>query len=120
MNRPRILCVHDAVEKLRLLQGTLEDAGYEVFSAANADMALQILRTASIDAVVLDYDIEAPGGVSLRYRIAHMRPDLPLLMISDVRELRMVPLAALRSYLRHPAPPDALFAAIKETLAPTR
>jgi CheY-like chemotaxis protein len=100
--------VHDAAEKLQLLQGTLEDAGCEVASATTGNEALQILSSTPIDGVVLDYDVEAPGGVSLRFRIRHLRPELPLLIFSDVGELRRVPLQAFRAYLDHPGPPDSL------------
>lgn len=108
MNTPRILCVHDAVEELRELRGALEQAGYDVTSAGTGDEALRILSSKPIDGVVLDYDVEAPGGVSLRFRIKHLRPELPLLMFSDVGELKQISLNALRAYLDRPGPPESL------------
>jgi DNA-binding NtrC family response regulator len=101
--------VLDAPEKLGLLTGALEDAGYEVKPAENGDKALKILSSERIDGVVLDFHVEAPGGVSLRFRIKHLCPDLPMLIFSDLGELRRVPLQAFRAYLDRPGPPDSLY-----------
>ncbi|HWR17437.1 MAG TPA: response regulator [Terriglobales bacterium] len=101
----RILCVHDGEDELQQLRGTLEEAGYEVVSALTGHEALHILRSVNVQGVVLDYDATAPGGVSLRNRIQHVCPDLPLLMISSVDD---VPIGALRHYLDNPASPEAL------------
>jgi DNA-binding NtrC family response regulator len=108
MNRPRILCVHDAAEKLRALRGTLEDAGYDVEPAENGDTALKILCSERIDGVVLESDLEAPGGVSLRFRIKHLCPELPMLIFNDIGAVKRVPLQAFRAYLEHPGPPESL------------
>jgi len=107
MNTRRILCVHEG-PGLQKLQQALESDGYEVVSAATGDTALTVLSTQTVDGVVLDFDALAPGGLSLRGRIHHQRPDMPMLLISDVEDL-LHPLTVFRACLKSP---DALGAVL--------
>src|SRR4051794_9757285 len=108
----RVLCVHDHAEQLTKLTGTLQQAGYDVVPAKNGAEALQVLESETVQGVVFGYDAEAPGGHSLRNRIGHLCPDVPLLMFSDVEEVRTIPLDVFRAYLDHPGPPATLLKVI--------
>ncbi len=105
----RILCVHDRADELKRLRGALEEAGYEVVPATNGAEALHFLRMNTVQGAVLDYNAQAPGGVSLRNRIRHYFPEMPMLMFSDIAEIEHIPLDMFRAYLEDPAPPAALF-----------
>jgi len=96
MNTRRILCVHEGPE-LQQLTETLRVEGYEVLPAANGTKALDLLSSQEIDGVVLDYDLSAPGGYSLRNRIQHERPGMPMLLFNDVEELRHTPIEVFRA-----------------------
>jgi DNA-binding NtrC family response regulator len=109
MSTQKILCVHDTVKELRKLSGTLEQAGYEVFQASGGTEALKLLFMENVDGVVLDYEVEAPGGVTLLSRIRHVFPEIPVLLFSDVEEIRLMPLNFFRENLDHPGPPVSLF-----------
>ncbi|MDF2640541.1 MAG: response regulator [Novosphingobium lindaniclasticum] len=80
----RVLLVED--EDLIRLVGAdaLEEAGYEVIDAANAEAALEILNSAS-EFNVLFTDIKMPGsmdGIALA-RLVHERwPDIKILITS--------------------------------------
>jgi CheY-like chemotaxis protein len=109
MNTLRILCVHDGPGMQKLRQ-TLESEGYEVVPVVNGGKALDVLTSEDVDGVVLDFDATAPGGYSLRTRIGHHRPDLPMLLFDEVEDVERLPLHVFRAYLRQPAPPDAILA----------
>ena len=109
MNTQKILCVHDTVKELLELTGTLEQAGYEVVQATGGNEALNLLFMENVDGVVLDYGVEAPGGVTLLSRIRHVFPEIPVLLFSHVDEIKHMPLNFFREYLEHPGPPDSLF-----------
>ncbi|MGZ4787387.1 MAG: response regulator [Terriglobales bacterium] len=112
MNIRRILCVHHGPGMGRLRQA-LESEGYEVVPASNGGKALDVLSSQDVDGVVLDFDAEAPGGFSLRTRIHHQRPDIPMLLFDDVNDIEHLPLHVFRAYLQHPGPPDAILAHLK-------
>jgi DNA-binding NtrC family response regulator len=104
----RILCVHECVAVLLELEKTLESAGYEVIAASSGEQALHIIAQERVDGVVLGYDVEALGRRSLRKLVHHLYPELPMLLFSEVDEIRNIPLHVFRAYLEHPGPPAAV------------
>ena len=79
--KPRILLVEDESLLLEVLTADLEDAGFAVFQAATAEIALDILKAeASVD--ILFTDIRLPGlmdGWQLAEAARALRPDLPVI-----------------------------------------
>ena len=112
MSTQRILCVHDRAQELQELRGTLEQAGYEVVPAKDGSEAMHALRAGDVDGVVLDFNLEAPGGVTLRSRISHAFPEMPLLLFSRVEEIKQMPLSVFEAYLHNPGPPESLISRI--------
>lgn len=102
MTTPRILCVHESRSVLEELQRTLEGAGYEVVQAVDGEQAVQVLTQERVDGVVLSYDMEAPNGRALRNEIQRTYPDTPMLLFSDLDEIRNMPLHVFGEYLVHP------------------
>jgi DNA-binding NtrC family response regulator len=98
----RILCVHESGSVLEELQRTLESAGYEVVQALDGEQAVQVLAHERVDGIVLSYDMEAPDGRTLRNQIQHAHPDMPMLLFSDVKEIRDMPLHVFGECLVHP------------------
>jgi len=111
MNPRRILCVHDGpgLEEIRNL---LEVNGYEVL-ASDGKEALALLSSEPVDGVVLDCDTPAPDGRTLRGRIQHTCPEVPMLLFRDVEELKHLPLRVFGAYLSDPDAPDAVLAHLK-------
>jgi hypothetical protein len=44
----------------------------------------------------------------MRNLLRHLYPDMPILLFSDVDEIRDIPLHVFRAYLEHPGPPDEI------------
>ena len=109
MNTRRVLCVHDG-PGMKKLQEALESEGYEVVPASNGSKALAVLSSQNVDGVVLDFDATAPGGYSLRSRIRHVHPELPMLLFDEVEDIERLPLHVFRAYLQQPESPDKIFA----------
>jgi DNA-binding NtrC family response regulator len=104
----RILCVHEYVPTLLELVKLLECAGYEVVPVSSGEEALAIIAEERVDGVVLGYAVTALGGRSLRKLVHHLYPELPILLFSDVDEIRDIPLHVFRTYLENPGPPAAV------------
>ncbi len=109
MNIRRVLCVHEG-PGLKKLQQALESEGYEVLPASNGSKALDVLSSQEVDGVVLDVDATAPGGYSLRGRIRHVHPELPMLLFDEVDDIERLPLHVFRAYLQQPESPDTILA----------
>ncbi|PYL27436.1 MAG: hypothetical protein DMG73_19705 [Acidobacteria bacterium] len=78
-----VLCVDDDVYYLRARIAILEQQGYKTLSAKNGAKALMLLRTNKhIGLVVLDYQMPNMTGAELAKRIRHLRPALPIMMVS--------------------------------------
>lgn len=79
--KPRILMVEDESLLLEVITADLEDAGFAVFQAATAEIALNILKVeASVD--ILFTDIRLPGlmdGWQLAEAARALRPNLPVI-----------------------------------------
>jgi DNA-binding response OmpR family regulator len=118
MNFRRILCVHNG-PNLAGLRGTLEQQGYEVVPAKDGAKALDVLSKQEVDGVIMDYDLAAPGG-TLRNCIRHQCPDMPMLLVRSVEELRTLPLRVFGAYLTTPEAPDAVFAHLKKLVSRPR
>jgi DNA-binding response OmpR family regulator len=112
MELARVLCVHEDALVLEELRGTLVSAGYEVLLASDGEKAWRMLAREAVDGVVLGYDVEALDGRSLRSQIRHIYPELPMLLFSDIHEIRNIPLHVFRAYLEHPGPPANMLASV--------
>jgi two-component system KDP operon response regulator KdpE len=84
MNQPaiRILVVDDESAIRRALRPPLVELGFQVAEAARGEEALQLLRTATFDAVLLDVNMPGIGGVETLRRIRAFAPRLPILMLT--------------------------------------
>ncbi|HVZ17187.1 MAG TPA: response regulator [Terriglobales bacterium] len=112
MSNRRILCVHEGPDMQKLRQA-LESDGYEVVSAVTGINALDVLSSQPVDGVVLDFDAKGPGGIALRNRIFHQRPDMPMLLFRDIDDLEHMPISVFRAYLQQPEAPDTILAHLK-------
>jgi len=65
MEEKKILVVDDETAVLSLLKEVFSSAGYAVFSAENAEDALDILKTQSIMVMFLDLKLPGMSGVEL-------------------------------------------------------
>lgn len=78
----RLLVVDDELAIRRALRPPLLELGFEVSEAASGEKALQMLRTETVDAVLLDVNMPGMGGIETLCRIRLSSPRLPILMLT--------------------------------------
>jgi len=79
---PRILIVDDEVNIRKLYKSELEDEGYDVVTAASGAEALQLLRDAAPDLVILDIKLEQENGLDFLRHMMDVRPSLSVILNS--------------------------------------
>jgi two-component system KDP operon response regulator KdpE len=78
----RILIVDDESAIRRALRPPLVELGFQVAEASRGEEALQMLRTTTFDAVLLDVNMPGIGGVETLRRIRAFASRLPILMLT--------------------------------------
>jgi DNA-binding response OmpR family regulator len=112
----RILAVDDDPDILRLIRRELEGAGFEIWPAASAEDALELVSRNGLPHLAL-VDILLPGvdGLTLARRF-HDWSDLPIIMLTSVDE-EMTVVQAIESfaedYVRKPFNPRELVARVE-------
>jgi len=85
-----LLCIHRDPAQLNVLQ----ENGYELVTATNGSEGLRLLRTRSVDAIVLECHLGLLDGAVIAAEIKKAKPQLPIVMLADHLEL---PDGALKS-----------------------
>ncbi|MDG6773820.1 PAS domain S-box protein [Thiomicrorhabdus sp. ZW0627] len=78
----KILLVDDEPDLRKLAMEYLGSAGYEVFTARDAESALQVLETETFDLVVTDIVMPGENGFELALKIQDRYPGLPVVFSS--------------------------------------
>lgn len=84
---PVILCVDDEENPLTLRKLVLQKAGYDVVTATSGMLALEMLRSSSIDLVLSDLLMPGMTGTELARQIKLKYPSLPVVIVSGVNEI---------------------------------
>lgn len=82
----KILVVDDEEAVRRFLQRILEDAGYDVITAANGQKALDKVSQFDIDLVLLDIKMPGIDGFEVLERI-RQHSNIPVIMVSALGEV---------------------------------
>ena len=77
-----VLCVDDEAVGLKVRRILLERAGYQVLTASDGSAGLEIFKTHSVDAVVLDYSMPGMSGGEVARAMRRLKPDVPILLLS--------------------------------------
>ena len=81
--RPRILCLDDNAESLRIRRRLLEQFGYDVATVTDSCACLHLVAQESFDLVLLDYHLaEQVTGEDVARDISVLFPRLPLVMLT--------------------------------------
>ena len=78
----RILVVDDEPAIRRALRPPLMELGFQVAEASRGEEALQALRAAAYDAVLLDINMPGIGGIETLKKIRAFAPRLPVVMLT--------------------------------------
>ena len=100
---PRVLIVDDEAALRRTLERVLRGMGYDVVTAADAQLAYEVLHETDVDLVLLDLHMPQMSGDTLFVALSHRWPRLAdriVLMTGDTyaemdhwpHELRVCPL----------------------------
>ncbi len=113
--------IADDDESDRLLMGTiLEEAGHELYFAANGEEALKLYLRHPIEVVVTDIQMPRGDGLELIEALKGLDPDASIVAISgkSLPKLQMAQLAGARSILTKPIDRDRLIQAVQEAAEP--
>lgn len=81
--KPRILCLDDQQENLRLRKMFLEQFGCEVLTVEEAHECLQVATREPLDLAILDYHLRGTiTGEDVAHDLRSLAPKLPLMILS--------------------------------------
>src|SRR5215467_12382254 len=80
--RGRLLVVDDDPDVCALLQARLTGRGFDVRWMTSPEAALEHLENANVDVVVTDVKMAELDGLELCERVAHRRPDVPVIVMT--------------------------------------
>ena len=77
-----LLCIDDREEGLAIRKLFLETYGYDVLTAPNGKLGLEVLNKRSIDGVILDYRMPDMDGGAVATQIRRVNPKIPIVLLS--------------------------------------
>ena len=104
--RVRVLLVDDDPLVSASTEAVLKDLGHDVVVASSGALALEVVRaTNALDLVVTDYLMPGMNGAELAEQVRHIRPNLPILIVTGYADSlssdkRALPFLA-KPYSRH-------------------
>ncbi len=120
MNAKRILIVDDDPQVLSGLELMFSSNGYETTTAGGGANALEMLRAASFDAVLLDVIMRGMDGIEVLREVRRLAPRTAVILISGYAESDRV-MEALRTgasdYIVKPCDEEELIARVEQTIA---
>jgi CheY-like chemotaxis protein len=123
MTAPRILWVDDEIDLLRSHVMFLENKDYEVETASNGADAVDIVRGAPFDVVLLDEQMPGMDGLETLEAIKEARPELPVVMVTKSEEEDLMEQALgsqISDYLTKPVNPSQILLTCKRLLERTQ
>lgn len=123
----RILVVDDDVRNLQLIELYLEDEGYEILTAQEAETGWQILQQQHehIDLLLLDRMMPELDGIDFlkRYRATALQPQVPVIMqtaASEPAQIREGLEQGIFYYLIKPYDEEVLISLVRGAIADAR
>jgi|SRR6185503_7091739 CheY-like chemotaxis protein len=114
--RPALLCIHRDPHRIRVL----ENNGYKVLTATNAQEGLQLLASELVDAIVLEYNLGRVDASVFASEMKQLRPNIPIVMLAERAELPEAALESVDALVSISDPPYFLWAAVHFALSVSR
>lgn len=119
---PAILVVEDEVLIRMSIADTIEEAGFTVYEAANADQAIQMLEVHQ-DIRVLFTDIDMPGsmdGLRLASAVRHRWPPVKIIITSGHVKIRQEELPVDGRFFAKPYDAASVVSTMRSLVGPGR
>jgi two-component system response regulator HydG len=119
MNKAKILVVDDEASARSGLAKLLEQEGYQVDTAADGKLALELLAEKAPNLIVTDLKMPNMDGMELVAKVREQYPDIPTIVttaFSDVSSAVQAMRAGAEDYLTKPVDFDALLLAVERAL----
>ena len=113
----RILSVDDEPGILFTRQKLLQNAGYDVLSAADGEQALHFFSTHDVDLVLLDYLMPGMDGGVIAQAMKQHKPLVPVIIVS-ASPVEEQGLTSVDCFIQKGQGPALLLEKIKQLLAP--
>ncbi len=123
MTPSQILWADDEIDLLRPHILFLESKGYQVTSVSNGADAVEKIRNARFDVVLLDEQMPGMGGLDALSEIKDLAPEVPVVMITKSEEERIMEEALggrIHDYLTKPVNPSQVLLTCKRLLERSR
>lgn len=123
MSKARILAVDDQRYFRELIEGLLDEAGYEVRTASSGEEALHVLEREDFEVVVTDLVMPGIDGCELVRRIKERLPEQEVVMVTGVVDVQTAVDAMKQGatdYILKPFDRGALIEAIEKILSGRR
>lgn len=117
--KPRVLLVDDDVNILDTAKDILEEAGYEVLTAANGAQAIAALNQHAFNIVVVDFQLPDSTGLELARKVREQNDFTLVILMTGHASLEMAVKAiqeAIYDYLIKPVDPAQLQRALERAL----
>jgi two-component system, NtrC family, sensor kinase len=116
---PKILIVDDEESIRNMMRMTLELDGYQVLTAENGPVALDLFRSESPEVTLLDVRLPGMDGIEVLTRLKAINPDCEVVIITGHGDLDMAVEALRReaaNFLTKPVSEEILSFALKRSL----
>lgn len=115
----KILCIDDDTVVLRYLESILTDNGYEVHTAENAKVALDLVNTVKPDLITLDLQMPEKWGPRFYREMTRDKAnkEIPVIVISGLSSSQYSITKAV-GYLSKPFDPEELAQMVKAQIGP--
>lgn len=112
--RPALLYVDDKPERLETLRAILEQRGYQVLTALNAQDGLRSFLTQKISLAILDYYMPSMDGGAVALTMRQLRSDIPIIIFSGALTLPDRVMAVIDGFISTSEEPNVLLQKIAE------
>jgi CheY-like chemotaxis protein len=116
---PCVLCIDDRPEILEIRKGVLESSGYNVETVTSGYAAIERLRAASVDAVLLEYKQQGIDAEAIACHIHRRFPNIPIVLLSAYFEMPERILWLVDAYVMKSELPEGLVRIIEKVTRPT-
>ena len=118
MSLATILIIEDQASVRRLLVQVLEDAGYEVWEAANGRLGLEQFRAHPVDLVLTDLEMPEMNGLDVIVELTRSYIDVKVMAMSGANpdELQKAKLCGARQIFPKPLDLQALLQTVHSEL----